>query len=72
METKGPTGTTCLKVWNVSYGPTCVEVAAETHEDAQRVACMHLGLKFARLSEIWSMRVNKVDRTIIVEVREVR
>jgi hypothetical protein len=69
MKTKGPTGTTCLKVWNVSYRAQCVDVAAETRDDALRVACMHLGLKFARLSEIWSLRVNKVDQTIIVEVQ---
>jgi hypothetical protein len=65
MKARGPTGTTCLKVWNVSYGPRCMEIAAETLEDARRVASAHLGLEgvFAGL------RVGKVDRTIIVEVQ---
>jgi hypothetical protein len=70
METRGPAGTTCLKVWNVSYGPRCLEVAAETPEDAQRITLAHLGLGIGAL--IAGLRVTKVDRTIIVEVREVR
>jgi hypothetical protein len=67
METRGPAGTTCLKVWNVSYGPRCLEVAAETLEDARRVACAHLGIGIGAL--IAGLRVNKIDRTIIVEVQ---
>jgi hypothetical protein len=67
METRGPTGTTCLKVWNVSYGPTCVEVAAETLEDARRVALTHFKVGLGAV--LAGLRVSKIDRTIIVEVQ---
>jgi hypothetical protein len=56
----------CLKVWNVSYGPRCVEVAAPTSGEALQLAISHLGYVEGENR----LRVTKVDRTIIVEVQE--
>jgi hypothetical protein len=68
MEARGPTGTTCLKVWNVSYGARCVDVAAETLLEARRIAILHFGYG-VNYAPAGMLRVNKVDRTIIVEAQ---
>jgi hypothetical protein len=69
METRGPAGTTCLKVWNVSYGPRCVEVAAENASRAVEITLAHLGVAPVSGGTLAGLRVNKIDRTIIVEVQ---
>jgi hypothetical protein len=69
METRGPAGTTCLKVWNVSYGPRCLEVAAETLDTAIEIARSHLGQRLSQTVPAGILRVTAVDRTIIVGVQ---
>ena len=60
--------TVCLKVWNVSYGTRCIEVAAEDQYEAGRIALDYWGLGIGSVL-VERFRVNKVDRTIVVEVK---
>jgi hypothetical protein len=62
--------TACLKVWNVSYGARCVEVAAENASRAVEITLAHLGVEPVSGGTLAGLRVSKVDRTIVVEVGE--